>query len=48
MLLSDAVKAKLPEGVPFPAAIKAAATEQTASVEDAPADSPVGESEQKD
>ncbi|EDP62457.1 Ribosomal protein L3 [alpha proteobacterium BAL199] len=48
VLLSDAVKAKLPEGVPFPAAIKAAATEQTASVEDAPADSPVGESEQKD
>jgi large subunit ribosomal protein L3 len=46
VLVQDAVKAKLPDGVPFPAAIKAAA-EKTASVEDAPAE-PAGETEQKD
>ncbi len=51
VLVRDAVKAKRPDGVPFPAAIKAAAqqgaAEQTTSVEDAPAE-PAGETEQKD
>jgi len=46
VLVQDAVKSKLPDGVPFPAAIKAAAA-NTASVEDAPAE-PAGETDQKD
>lgn len=46
VLVQDAVKSKRPDGVPFPAAIKAAAA-NTASVEDAPAE-PAGETDQKD
>lgn len=48
VLVRDAVKVKLPDGVPFPAALKAAVAEQTASVEDAKAEAPATESDQKD
>lgn len=46
VLVRDAAKVKRPDGVPFPAAIKAAA--QGAPSAEAPADAPAGEPEQKD
>jgi len=49
VLVSDAVKVGMPKEAPFPAAIKSAASasEQSVSVEDAPAES-AGETDQKD
>ncbi len=44
--VKDAVKKKLPEGVPFPAAVKAAAAAAAAAVEEAPVQAPEGGAEE--
>ncbi len=43
VLVKDAVKRKMPDGLPFPAALRAAAAAEADAVEDPPAETPEGE-----